>query len=140
MREHGVEHFGDDALLGLQPKRLPHTLLAVADIDAILHEAEPATPAGLRDRAMLELLYATGLRRMELPAVTVESARTKARAILAEADQHRAPLVVIEAAKPKLQTLGEFIHDNYAPWANVNQKAGQATVNAIDAVFGDLYD
>lgn len=54
-----------------QPKRLPRTLLSMADIDAILHEAEPATPAGLRDRAMLELLYATGLRRMELPVLKV---------------------------------------------------------------------
>ncbi|MDO5505076.1 MAG: site-specific tyrosine recombinase XerC [Pseudoxanthomonas suwonensis] len=52
-----------------QPKRLPRSLLAVADVEAILHEAEPATPAGLRDRAMLELLYATGLRRMEVPAL-----------------------------------------------------------------------
>lgn len=52
-----------------QPKRLPRSLLAVADVEAILHEAEPATLAGLRDRAMLELLYATGLRRMEVPAL-----------------------------------------------------------------------
>ena len=52
-----------------QPKRLPRGLLGVADIEAILREAEPVTPAGLRDRAMLELLYATGLRRMEVPAL-----------------------------------------------------------------------
>lgn len=52
-----------------QPKRLPRTLLSPAEVAAILHEAEPATPAGLRDRALLEVLYATGLRRMELPAL-----------------------------------------------------------------------
>lgn len=34
------------------------------------------------------------------PAVTVESARTKARAVLSETDQHGAPLAVIEASKP----------------------------------------
>ena len=69
-REHHIpSNPASELQLPKQPKRLPRTLLAVADIDAILHEAEPATPAGLRDRAMLELLYATGLRRMELPAL-----------------------------------------------------------------------
>ena len=69
-REHHIpSNPASELQLPKQPKRLPRTLLAVADIDAILHEAEPATAAGLRDRAMLELLYATGLRRMELPAL-----------------------------------------------------------------------
>lgn len=69
-REHHIpSNPASELQLPKQPKRLPRTLLAVSDIDAILHEAEPTTPAGLRDRAMLELLYATGLRRMELPAL-----------------------------------------------------------------------
>lgn len=69
-REHHIpSNPASELQLPKQPKRLPRTLLAIADIEAILHEAEPATPAGLRDRAMLELLYATGLRRMELPAL-----------------------------------------------------------------------
>jgi integrase/recombinase XerD len=47
------------------PKRLPRAILSVQEVEAILAEAEPANPQGLRDRAMLELLYSTGLRRME---------------------------------------------------------------------------
>lgn len=74
------------------------------------------------------------------PGVTVESARTKARAVLAETDQHGAPLAVVEASKPKPLTFGDFIREHYTPWAKANQKAGQATVDAIAAVFGDLYD
>lgn len=77
------------------------------------------------------------------PAVTLESARAKARAKLTEADQHGAPLAVIEANKPasdKPITLGDFIADHYAPWAKAHQKAGQATVDALKACFGDLYD
>jgi integrase/recombinase XerD len=69
-REHHIAtNPASELVLPKQPKRLPRTLLSPADIAAILHEAEPATPAGLRDRAMLEVLYATGLRRMELPAL-----------------------------------------------------------------------
>lgn len=49
-----------------QPQRLPRALLSVAEIEAILAEAEPKSVIGLRDRAMLEVLYSTGLRRMEL--------------------------------------------------------------------------
>lgn len=77
------------------------------------------------------------------PGVTLESARAKARARLTEADTHGAPLAVIEAAKPAAEkpiTLGDFIADHYAPWAKAHQKAGQATIDALKACFGDLYE
>jgi len=77
------------------------------------------------------------------PGVTVEAARAKARAVLAETDEHGAPLAVIEAAKPAAEkpiTLGDFIRKHYAPWALAHQKAGQATVDALEASFSDLYD
>ncbi len=48
-------------------KRLPRNILTVQEAEAILMEATPSTIEGLRDRAMLETLYSTGLRRMELP-------------------------------------------------------------------------
>ncbi len=53
--------------------RLPRTLpkpLNESAVEALLGAPDIATPAGLRDRAMLELLYATGLRVTEL--VTLE--------------------------------------------------------------------
>lgn len=74
------------------------------------------------------------------PVMTVTGARNAALAALAESAQHGAPLAVVEASKPKPLTLGAFIREHYAPWAKANQKAGQATVDAIEAVFGDLYD
>jgi integrase/recombinase XerD len=49
-----------------QPKHLPRALLSVEDTEAILARADPSTTMGLRDRAMLELLYSTGLRRTEM--------------------------------------------------------------------------
>lgn len=46
-------------------RRLPG-VLNVAEVESILQQPDTAKPLGLRDRAMLELLYACGLRVSEL--------------------------------------------------------------------------
>jgi len=51
-------------------KRLPKALSA-ADVEALLGQPDTSTPIGLRDRAMLELLYATGLRASELVGLRI---------------------------------------------------------------------
>ncbi|MEI8082176.1 MAG: tyrosine recombinase XerC [Actinomycetes bacterium] len=53
-----------------QPRRLPR-VIEEPTIDALLDAPDTGTPAGLRDGAILELLYATGLRVAELSALDV---------------------------------------------------------------------
>lgn len=48
-----------------QPPRFPKTL-SEAQVEALLHAPDVDTPLGLRDRTMLELMYASGLRVSEL--------------------------------------------------------------------------
>lgn len=59
----------DDPCLKLrsakQPPRMPKTL-SEAQVDALLAAPDVTTPLGLRDRTMLELMYASGLRVTEL--------------------------------------------------------------------------
>lgn len=52
------------------PERLPD-VLSIEQVDALLSQDFPATPAGLRDRAMLEMLYGCGLRASELVGLNV---------------------------------------------------------------------
>jgi integrase/recombinase XerD len=53
----------------IQPSKLPQRLpdvLSVAKVEALLEQPFPQTPTGLRDRAILEVLYGCGLRVSEL--------------------------------------------------------------------------
>ncbi len=62
-----------DPSLRVSAPRLGRSLpksLTETEVDALLGAPDTATPEGLRDRAMIELLYATGLRVSEL--VTLE--------------------------------------------------------------------
>ncbi len=53
----------------VEAPHLSHSLpkyLNFQEVDKLLAQPDPSTPAGVRDRAMLELLYATGMRVSEL--------------------------------------------------------------------------
>jgi integrase/recombinase XerD len=52
-------------------KRLPQSVLTEAEAERVLAGADLSSPIGLRDRVMMELLYATGIRRTELARLSV---------------------------------------------------------------------
>jgi len=59
-----------------QGRRLPRTL-SEADVEALIAAPEIETDLGLRDRAMLELMYAAGLRVSELVGATRAQVNTR---------------------------------------------------------------
>lgn len=81
-----------------QIKRLPRHVLSVDEVERVLAGADVGTAIGLRDRAMMEVLYATGMRRMEI-----------ARLEIGDIDGERAVVLIREGKgrKDRLIPLGE---------------------------------
>ncbi len=64
-----------DPSANLETPKLAHKLpqvLSISEVDVLLSQPRLNEPAGLRDKAMLEVLYATGLRVSELVALKIE--------------------------------------------------------------------
>ena len=64
-----------DPAVGVPHPRLPRSLprpLPVEDVRRLLEAPDEGSPAGLRDRAILELLYGSGLRISELTGLDVD--------------------------------------------------------------------
>ncbi len=49
-----------------QEKHLPQNILSPLEIEQVLNEVDISKPLGIRDRAILEMFYSTGIRRREL--------------------------------------------------------------------------
>lgn len=65
----------DDFASGIEgrkrPRRLPRAL-SISKVKQMLNQADPNEPRSLRDKALCELLYATGIRVSELTALTLD--------------------------------------------------------------------
>lgn len=75
----------DSAAAGVHPPKTPRRLpkaLSLDQVQAVLDTSDVSTPAGLRDAALLELLYGTGARISEVLAIDVD----EAAALLANPD------------------------------------------------------
>ncbi|MEX2515364.1 MAG: site-specific tyrosine recombinase XerD [Gammaproteobacteria bacterium] len=101
------------------PKSLSET-----DVEALLNAPDVATPLGLRDRTMLEVLYATGLRVSELVTLT-----------LLQVNQRQGVVRVIgKGNKERLVPLGEEALD----WLNRFVQQGRPQLlneQLTDALF-----
>ena len=82
------------------PRRLPE-VLSPGEVGRLLAQPDPGTPSGSRDRAMLELLYATGLRVSELTGLQVRDVNLEAGFVR----------LVGKGAKERVVPMGEKARD-----------------------------
>jgi integrase/recombinase XerD len=78
------------------PRRLPRTL-SIEDAGALVESPDLSGPEGLRDRAMLELLYASGLRASECLTLRLEDWSVTAGYVTATGKGSRQRLVPVGA-------------------------------------------
>jgi integrase/recombinase XerD len=71
-----------DLDLPKKPKSLPKGLLSVAEVESVLNAADVSTSEGVRARAILETLYSTGIRRMEVVNLKLYDVDTERGALM----------------------------------------------------------
>ncbi len=60
-------------------RRLPGEPLSLTQVEAVLGQPDLNDPLGVRDRALLEMLYSTGMRRSELTALELSAVNQERR-------------------------------------------------------------
>lgn len=60
-----------------EPRRLPRSILTQSEARKVLHAPQSKTILGYRDRAILEVLYSTGIRRKELCNLSLQDIDTE---------------------------------------------------------------
>ena len=108
------------------PKHAPRfpKSLSEADVEALLAAPDAATPRGLRDRAMLEVLYASGLRVSELVGLKTFEANLDAGVVR----------ILGKGSKERLVPLGE----EAVSWVQRYQREARAALlkkRNSDAMF-----
>jgi integrase/recombinase XerD len=76
-------------VLPRSPRRLPSRVPTVAEMARILRQPDIHSLSGIRDRAILEMLYASGLRRTELARLRIEDVDLESAVVMVRAGKGR---------------------------------------------------
>lgn len=99
-------------------------------VDRLLAQPDPSTPRGLRDKALIELLYATGLRVSELLSLKPGDVQLDAGYLtcIGKGDKERLVPLGHEAAdwvrRYAAEGRGALLRGRKTPWLFVNAKGG----------------
>ena len=85
---------GSELELPKQSYRIPRSVLTAAEAERVLAGPDTAHPLGVRDRAILELLYSTGVRRAELCGLALSDLEPSRQALLVREGKGRRDRVV----------------------------------------------
>ncbi len=121
----------DDPTALLEPPRLPRSLpkaLPEREIEALLAAPDVETPLGLRDRAMLELMYAAGLRVSELVGLVATAVNLRQGVIRVAGKGGRERLVPL--GEEALYWLERYLQQSRASLAQLKSSRSKSTGQA----------
>ena len=111
-----------DLELPKTPVRLPRDVLTAEEAERVLEQAEPKTLLGLRDRAILEVLYSTGMRRMEVAGLDVEDVEAERGVAMIREGKGRKDRVV-PVGERALWWVSRYLREA-RPWMAVDETRG----------------
>jgi integrase/recombinase XerD len=107
-------------------RRLPKAILSAQETEAVLAMPDVNTPVGLRDRAILETFYSTGIRRMELTKLSIN-----------DVDRERGTLMIREGKgrKDRMIPIGE----RALAWISAYRDRARPELVGLEADDGTLF-
>jgi len=129
------EYISEDPTLHLESPKVHRSLpnyLRMEEVDRLIALPDAKTPYGLRDRAMLEVLYSTGLRVSELVGLRVNDLDTKVGCVrcIGKGDKER----IVPVGRRALGMVQKYLRDarpqlvgkaGSSPMLFVNRRGGR---------------
>ncbi|NQT87176.1 tyrosine recombinase XerC [bacterium] len=123
VREGVVSHNPATNLTSPRKERRLPVFLDEDEVERLLAMPDPAGPAGPRDRAILEMLYSTGMRISELAAVSLEDVDMLGEIVKAKGKGKKERLVPL--GTPAIEAIRSYleVRDTFTGAARVNRRA-----------------
>ena len=111
-------------------KNLPRTMLTTGEMEKLLDQANLGTRTGIRDRAVLEVLYSTGARLSELCSLTIYDADLQGRMLRINKGKGQKDRVV-PLGRHAVRFLREYITKIRPHFTRRNRKSRVLFVNQL---------
>lgn len=140
MREAIVE--ANPARTVATPKREKHlpSVMQTSDVVLLLDQPDGSTPLGARDRAWLELLYASGLRISELVNIDLDDIELRARLVKVRGKGAKERIVPFgskaeEALRAYLTVRSQLVRDAKTEALFINYRGERITARSVRRLF-----
>jgi integrase/recombinase XerC len=124
------------------PKREKHlpAVMQTSDVALLLEQPDASEPLGARDRAFLELLYASGLRISELVGIDLDDLELRARLVKVHGKGSKERIVPFgskaeEALRAWLSVRGTLVEDVEEQAVFVNYRGERITTRSVRRLF-----
>jgi integrase/recombinase XerD len=118
-----------DPSINLESPKIRRSLpsyLRLEEVERLLEQPDEKTPLGLRDRAMLEVLYSTGLRVSELISLRVSDLDGKVGCVrcIGKGDKER----IVPVGRKALVMVEKYLREARPPLCGKGKSAGSPTL------------